>query len=64
MSVSSELGLVAFVVIMAGALLGQRNRKRPLHGRAAQITYGIVLTIGAVGGLGALVTIAALAANR
>jgi uncharacterized membrane protein YgdD (TMEM256/DUF423 family) len=64
MSASSELGLVASLVIMVVALLAQRNRKRPLRGRAAQITYGIVLTIGAVGAVGALVIIVLLAANR
>jgi hypothetical protein len=64
MSVSSELGLIAFLVIMVIALLAQRNRKRPLVGRAAQITYGFVLTVGAVGALGALAIIAVLIANR
>jgi hypothetical protein len=64
MSVSSELGLVAALVIMVVALLAQRNRSRPLRGRAAQIIYGAVLTIGAVGALGALAIILLLAANR
>jgi uncharacterized membrane protein len=64
MSVSSELGLIAFLVIMVIALLAQRNRWRPLRGRAAQILYGVVLTIGAVGALGALVIVALLVANR
>ena len=64
MSVSSELGLIAFLVIMVIALLAQRNRNRPFRGRAAQITYGIVLTVGAVGALGAVAIIAFLATNR
>jgi len=64
MSVSSELGLIAFLVILVIALLGQLNRRRPLRGRAAQITYGIVLTIGAIGALGTLVIAVLLIANR
>jgi hypothetical protein len=64
MSASSELGIVALLVIMVIALLGQRNRVRPLDGRAAQITYGFVLTVGAVLALGALAIIAVLIANR
>lgn len=64
MSVSSELGLIAALLIMVVALLGQRNRKRPLRGRVAQIIYGVVLTIGAVGALGALAIIVLLAANH
>ena len=64
MSVSSELGLVALLGIMVIALLAQRNRTRPQHGRTAQILYGAVLTIGAVGALGALAIIVLLALNR
>ena len=44
--ISSEVGLIAFLVIMVIALVGQRNRRRPLRGRTAQIVYGTVLTIG------------------
>jgi hypothetical protein len=64
MSVSSDLGLIAFVVIMVIALLAQRNRKRPLRGRGAQVLYGVVLTIGALSALGALAIIVLLVVNR
>ena len=64
MSVSSELGLLAALLIMVVAVLGQRNRTRPLRGRAAQVIYGFVLTIGAVGALGAIAIVVLLIASR
>lgn len=64
MAGTSELGLMALVGIMVVASLGQRNQYRPLRGRAAQIVYGTVLTVGAAAALGALVILALLISAR
>jgi hypothetical protein len=64
MSGTAELGLIAAFGIMVIAVLGQRNKWRPLRGRAAQIVSGAVLTIGAVAAVGALVVVALLIASR
>jgi hypothetical protein len=64
MSGTAELGLIAAVVIMVIAVLGQRNTRRPLRGRAAQMVSGAVLTIGGVAAVGALVIVGLLIASR
>jgi len=64
MSGTSELGLMAMLGIMVIAVLGQRNQRRPLRGRAAEMVSAALLTIGAVAGLGALVMVALLIASR
>ena len=64
MSGTAELGLIAAVGIIVTAVLGQRNKWRPLRGRAAQMVFGAVLTIGGVAAVGALVIVALLIANR
>jgi uncharacterized membrane protein YgdD (TMEM256/DUF423 family) len=64
MSGTAELGLIAALGIMVIAVLGQRNKRRPLRGRAAQIVSGAVLTIGVVAAVGALVIVALLIASR
>jgi len=64
MSGTSELGLMAMLGIMVIAVLGQRNQRRPLRGRAAEMVSGALLTIGAVAGVGALVIVALLIASR
>jgi hypothetical protein len=55
---------MAMFGIMVIALLGQRNQKRPLRGRSAQMVYGAVLTVGGVAAVGALVSMALLIATR
>jgi hypothetical protein len=64
MSGTSELGLIAMLGIMVIALLGQRNQRRPLRGRAAKMVYGAVLTVGGVAAAGALVIVALLITSR
>ena len=64
MSGTSELGLMAMFGIIVIALLGQRNQKRALRGRADQMVSGALLAIGAVAGVGALVIVALLIASR
>jgi len=55
---------MAMFGIIVIALLGQRNQKRALRGRAAQMVSGALLAIGAVAGVGALVIVALLIASR
>ena len=64
MSGTSELGLFAVFGIMVLALLGQRNRDRPLRGRAARMVSGALLAIGGLTAVGALVLVALLASTR
>ncbi|HYV22088.1 MAG TPA: hypothetical protein VEN31_05500 [Candidatus Bathyarchaeia archaeon] len=64
MSGTSELGLFAVFGIMVVALLGRRNRDRPLRGRAARMVSGALLAIGGVTAVGALVLVALLASTR
>ena len=64
MSGTSELGLMAMLGIMVIAVLGQRNQRRPLRGRAAGMVSGALLTVGAVAGVGALVIVALIIASR
>jgi hypothetical protein len=64
MSGTSELGLFAVFGIMVIALLGQRNQKRPLRGRAMRIVSGALLTVGGAAAIGAIIIVAALTASR